>query len=947
MTPHPVSDALTETLHAEAHRHGIVVWLDRHAEFTAFVDRLQERQVTDGLPFHVLAWRGSHLDVLRQAAPHTGGTNPPPLLLHLPGFTEDDVKGSPLLELYLAGRRYRIRLETLVAEAAAGRVAPSALQEALAEGLSTLEDADRWLHREVQSASGDLSDFLGGLGLAGVVTELGHPDGRLVQALHDELATFWDHLARRVGLTPEWRQALELGDRPGPHRVREVVVGWCLAVELVHDLTRPTTTLLLGPVAELPGSVVQECVALCAELRKRHADLLRGVALAVEDVVAEEIQAGRPDQLGARDSFRLEADRMLEGALQALDEERWDQALAWARDRLQGGFWLTVEPDRTGAWRLVGRLASLGQTLEAAGPGLGTARNLADAVARYAGDGAGWQVDQAHRKLEQEVLTLRHDLARLPRSAELRACLAAGRDAWREWARTWAEDFAALCQAEGFLPPPELQQRTLFDDRVRPWAEPDHPVAFFLVDALRFELGADLHRAFEGERATTVRLEARLAELPTETSVGMNALAPVSRDGVLEPVVGKRHLEGFRAGDFTVRSPDDRRRAMAERVGGRTCPRISLQELLDREPQSLAQTLRGASMLLVTSLEIDKAGETGHGLQVYERALANLQAAWRKLRDVGVRRFVFTADHGFLLLDDRVQPQAFGRSIDPSRRHVLRRDRLAEPGLQQVALSSLGYAGAEGIWLHLPRDIRTFDTGGTPTDFVHGGNSLQERVIPVLIVEHRAPPGRTTLKYRIRARAGEGLGDLCCLEGVLEQGDAPTLGFGGSTSVLLHLEPVGEGLRADLVQVRRGGERRGDGFLVRPGEPFEVFFHLLGRTLRPGRVRLVHRAGAADVRAQDVEGLFGVRPLLGLQSEPAAPTRPAGPDLTALPAEVRPVFGLLLEGRALNERELQDLLGRAARRFARRVDEYAEVLGIQIRVEITAQGTKRYRREEP
>jgi hypothetical protein len=34
---------------------------------------------------------------------------------------------------------------------------------------------------------------------------------------------------------------------------------------------------------------------------------------------------------------------------------------------------------------------------------------------------------------------------------------------------------------------------------------------------------------------------------------------------------------------------------------------------------------------------------------------------------------------------------------------------------------------------------------------VHGGNSLQERVIPVLTVVHRAAAGGTTLEYRVSA----------------------------------------------------------------------------------------------------------------------------------------------------------------------------------------------------
>jgi hypothetical protein len=51
--------------------------------------------------------------------------------------------------------------------------------------------------------------------------------------------------------------------------------------------------------------------------------------------------------------------------------------------------------------------------------------------------------------------------------------------------------------------------------------------------------------------------------------------------------------------------------------------------------------------------------------------MQKLRAAWRLLRDAGVRRFVFTADHGFLLLDETTRaPQTHGRKSDPKPRYV-------------------------------------------------------------------------------------------------------------------------------------------------------------------------------------------------------------------------------------------------------------------------------------
>ena len=57
-------------------------------------------------------------------------------------------------------------------------------------------------------------------------------------------------------------------------------------------------------------------------------------------------------------------------------------------------------------------------------------------------------------------------------------------------------------------------------------------MAYFLIDAFRYEMATELLREFAGA-GTTVHLAGRYAELPTITAVGMNALAPVAKAGRL------------------------------------------------------------------------------------------------------------------------------------------------------------------------------------------------------------------------------------------------------------------------------------------------------------------------------------------------------------------------------------------------------------------------------
>jgi hypothetical protein len=182
-----------------------------------------------------------------------------------------------------------------------------------------------------------------------------------------------------------------------------------------------------------------------------------------------------------------------------------------------------------------------------------------------------------------------------------------------------------------------------------------------------------------------------------------------------------------------------------------------------REATSLKQSIARARLVVVHSNEIDRAGEQGVGPAVFDLVMNKLRAAWKLLRDAGVRRFVFTVDHGFLLVDESARTaQPHGRKVDPKRRHVFSELAADHPSEVRVPLSELGYDSAEQLMF--PESTAVFDTGRKPMGFVHGGNSLQERVIPVPTLVHRTAVGGSNTHYVIRAAARQGVAGMHCVE---------------------------------------------------------------------------------------------------------------------------------------------------------------------------------------
>jgi hypothetical protein len=112
----------------------------------------------------------------------------------------------------------------------------------------------------------------------------------------------------------------------------------------------------------------------------------------------------------------------------------------------------------------------------------------------------------------------------------------------------------------------------------------------------------------------------------------MNVLAPVAHNGRLQPKFDATlKIAGFQAGEFRVTGPETRKRAMHDRVGGSTCPWLTLAEVQSRDSASLKLAVARASLVVVHSEEIDKAGEKGVGPTVFDTVMRQLRAAWRLL----------------------------------------------------------------------------------------------------------------------------------------------------------------------------------------------------------------------------------------------------------------------------------------------------------------------------
>lgn len=940
----PVSAVVEQEVLGELRRQGIVVWLDKDAHYTRLVDDLAARHARGELPFPVVGFRGSFLELLFHLEDFGSGLDKQPLLIHMPGFNEESIRKTPVLELYEPGVRFRKALDTAIREAAAARLAPAEVEKFLATS-PTLEQADAWLTSAVSQSTFGLAAALDEFGPRMLAEALAQPSSLAPRVSGpEELATLRSYLHKLTGMDEAWERfyAGEREARP-LDRLLHQLGGWVLAVEYVNDLRRPAHDEHLRRLRSLSAPLVKACCDLAARLRKDSADAYERMADEVEGFLAEELAAMTPDDLGQIDTFREEENRVLTGAVEALRAGAWSRAKAWC-DVRQGeqSFWLQRDQLRRWAWSLVAEAAEFGETLARHPRPFEGARSLDEAVERYAA--SAFEVDRAHRRFEQRRLALLE--SRLPHYGALREVATELRRAHRAWADQLARDFAALCKEHGFLPSAELRQRSLFEQVVHPLTLAGEKVAVFVIDAFRYEMATELVEELSGA-GTAVDLKPRLAELPTITAVGMNALAPVAQ-GERLTVAGE--LEGFKTGEFTVRKREDRARAMGMRSAGKPALLLKLAEVCEANTVELTRRVKAHPLVVVHSQEIDDAGEANVGLPTFESTLRQIKAAWHHLQLAGVKSCVFTADHGFLLQDETTEVRPFGRKNDPQRRHVLDEHPRAEAGMVHVSLSSLGYDGLSG-YLLFRDDTAVFATGNAGASFVHGGNSPQERVIPVLTVTRRRVEQGGYAEYAVEVEPLDdviGLHRLRLRIGFARQ-TTTSLGFAAARAVDLALRvPERPEVRVVVKDVAGPSSLKPGRLLVPVGEAWtEVFFGVEGPADERVRVEVYHPDSVEKVHPATPDRWYSASGTSrGTKPPSVPPPAPEGWAGTIADEGIRKVFLHIEKHGVITEPEVTALLGspRAFRRFSLEFEAHLLKLPFKVRIE-PGEGGKRYVRE--
>lgn len=518
---------------------------------------------------------------------------------------------------------------------------------------------------------------------------------------------------------------------------------YVLFSEFAFDLPVPLPEALMG-VPRAPDEARPIVEDVCDRLRSspdsRTAYIERAETIESDLDLPSLCQA--IDDLGERDTFPFEERTFLKTAIRGITRNDTD-ATRKVLARQRNSIWLGKGESRT-QWELVRAGLSLVEACEDHDRQLPEhARSQANLIDYYLGSLR--EVDRLQREFEQAVgdFVDAHGL--------MQEVIDQARARYRRLCEKVQSTFMKHLETAGWPPQGRLANADVFDQLVAGrLKESGRKVAYLMVDALRYELGVALEKML-GEDGP-VELQAAYAQLPTITLVGMASLLPGARSALSLSIEAGDLVP--KLGDVRVSNVPQRMDVLRKRLGDRF-HEMPLSDFVRGKPK-ISETV---DLLVLRSTEIDSQLENNPEttLGLIPGTLKLIRVALHKLRGMGFNEAVIVTDHGFFLNaqaeagDVCVKPQ--GNWLINAHDRMMLGDGNADTHNAVMSAEKLGMRG-DAARVALPRSMAPYRAGHL---YFHGGASLVEAVVPVLVARldagENAVTGKMTVELSYRKGA--------------------------------------------------------------------------------------------------------------------------------------------------------------------------------------------------
>lgn len=280
-------------------------------------------------------------------------------------------------------------------------------------------------------------------------------------------------------------------------------------------------------------------------------------------------------------------------------------------------------------------------------------------------------------------------------------------------------------------------QQDFYQTFVVPHMEKNERVFVVISDALRYEVGKELQERLDSEIMGTSDMDTMLSVVPSVTKLGMAALLP------------HRHLEIDEKGNVLANgkrtSGIDARKDVIASYSDESIA-IHFEAIFKMNKAERRETFKGKKLIYIYHDTIDATGDNAdkemETFDAAEQAIDQLSDVVRIIRnDLSGTHIYITADHGFLYERDALTASDFMhktklKPLETSRRYMLSHEEKELTGQLTIDTSNV-LANENPLFAYVPNATIRYRIQGGGANFVHGGASLQEIVVPLLSVKNK------------------------------------------------------------------------------------------------------------------------------------------------------------------------------------------------------------------
>ena len=255
-----------------------------------------------------------------------------------------------------------------------------------------------------------------------------------------------------------------------------------------------------------------------------------------------------------------------------------------------------------------------------------------------------------------------------------------------------------------------------------------HKTAVIISDAFRYGCAVELYSELEKDPTRTPDIKPMLSTIPSYTALGMAALLPNKEISYLDEDV---LIDGA-----NCRSTAERNNILDSYYNHALA--ISYEEIDKLKISEFKEKTRGINLLYIYHNKIDARGDHAPSenevFNAAQETIDDLQKLITKLTTLNFAHSYITADHGFIYKRDRLKEHDkvnLESGIGKKHKRFILSDKALD--IDGAVSISMDYLSMD-TYVNVPIGADVFKTKGAGLNFVHGGASLEECIVPLLEV---------------------------------------------------------------------------------------------------------------------------------------------------------------------------------------------------------------------